>query len=71
MNNDPWQFVERCIVRKVGQGFICEARGGAGFFEHSEICDDPVSAMNGAARALDATLRPKMNRPSAMFSDLL
>lgn len=71
MSCDPWQFVERLSVRKLGsQGFICEARFH-GFFEHGEICDDPTDAMRSAARALDATVRPKMNRPSAMFSDLL
>ena len=73
MNNDPWQFVERCIVRKVGQAFICEARGGAGFFEHGDMCADPVAAMDSAARALDAEIRPKMERqaPRRLFGDLL
>jgi len=56
-----WQFVERVLVRKVGNAFIGEARLHANFAV-GEILADPVAAMESAARAMDAIMRPKWER---------
>lgn len=68
MTTAPWQFVERVSVRKIGQGFVAEARWH-GHFEMGEIASCPVDAMDSAIRALDAVLRPMMT--PALFGDLL
>lgn len=73
-----WQLVERVTVRKVGKSFIGEARTHA-HFATGEILNDPVAAMDSAAAALEAELRPlwearqAANTPTAQldFEDIL
>ena len=69
--HDPWLFVERVTVRKVGRGFIGEARFHA-MFECGDLCDNPSDALMSAAQALDAVKRPMMRRAAPEpFGDLL
>lgn len=74
MSPDPWQFVERVAVRKIGRGFLGEARFHA-FFETGELSDDPHVAMLSAVKALDAAIRLRFTRtqPASAepFGDLL
>ena len=64
-----WRFVERVTVRKVGALFIGEARTHV-HFATGEILSDPLSAMESAAAALDAQLRPLWEaRQAAVYLD--
>jgi len=76
---EHWRFVERVIVRRVGQSWIGEARTHANFAV-GEILPTPAEAQESAARAMDAQLRPIWEARQAekakgalttMFEDLL
>lgn len=62
-----WALVDRVTVRRVGNSFIGEARTHANFAT-GEILSDPVAAMNSAAAALDAILRPMWEARQARSS---
>ena len=77
---EHWRFVERVIVRRVGQSWIGEARNGAANPAVGEILPTPAEAQESAARAMDAQLRPIWEArqaekakaaPTTMFEDLL
>lgn len=79
---DPWRFVDRVTVRRLGTAWIGEARTH-GEFAVGDILASPDAAAESAARALDAQLRPVWGSRqtnatkdsgipvSSMFEDLL
>lgn len=62
-----WQFVERVNVRKVGNSFGAEARFHC-HFASGDLKGTPEEAMNSAAAALDAILRPMWEARQARSS---
>lgn len=81
---DHWRFVERVAVRRAGNAWVGEARTHANFAV-GEILPTPAEALESAARAMDAQLRPIYEArqaekasaekakaaPATMFEDLL
>ena len=74
--SDPFQFVERITVRRVGTSWLGEARTHA-HFAVGEVLSSPAAALESAAKAMDAEMRPKWEAWQARhaatddFEDLL
>lgn len=68
MEKMSWDFVERVTVRKLGNGFLGEARTHC-HFTTGEISASPIEAMNSAAAAMDAKLRQIWEKRQAALED--